>query len=55
MTPAIFCPVCRGVIFEEPWSKEKAPLMYFGFGYTRLETVCPSCKHRVMIHDFGRE
>lgn len=45
MTP-IFCPVCRGVILEslEPTQA----------GYSRLETVCKSCKHHVMIHDFGR-
>ena len=44
---AVFCPVCRGVILEELRPMEKV-------GYSRLETVCPSCKHRIMIHDFGR-
>lgn len=46
-SPAIFCPVCRGVILQalEPTDA----------GYSRMEATCPSCKHHVMIHDFGRQ
>ena len=46
MTAAIFCPVCRGVILQglEP---TKA-------GYSRMEAGCSFCKHKIMIHDFGR-
>ena len=47
MTGAIFCPVCRGVILADLKPMEDV-------GYSRLEAVCTFCKHRVMIHDFGR-
>lgn len=47
MKAAIFCPVCRGVILEGLEPMEDVD-------YSRLETVCSYCKHRIMIHDFGR-
>lgn len=46
-TPAIFCPVCRGVILQALEPTEA--------GYSRMEAVCNYCHHRIMIHDFGRQ
>lgn len=43
----VFCPVCCGAIPQALQPIEAV-------AYSRLDIVCPYCRHHIMIHDFGR-